>query len=84
MTIPVLAYIVVITVMVCGAFSLLLESGLGLSGRILAFCGALTFYASDLFVARDRFVKKGAINRILGLSLYFGGQFLLAFSIGYL
>jgi hypothetical protein len=51
---------------------------------MLAFCGALSFYVSDLFVARDRFVKKGAINRILGLPLYFGGQFLLAFSIGYL
>jgi len=35
-------------------------------------------------VARDRFVNKAAINRILGLPLYFGGQFLLAFSIGYL
>jgi len=84
MMIPVLAYIVVITIMVCGAFSLLLEPGLGLSGRILAFSGALTFYVSDLFVARDRFVKKEPINRILGLPLYFGGQFLLAFSIGYL
>ena len=84
MMIPVLAYIVVITIMVCGVFSLLLEPGLGLSGRILAFCGALSFYISDLFVARDRFVKKEPINRFLGLPLYFGGQFLLAFSIGYL
>ena len=84
MMIPVMVYIVVITIMVCGAFSLLLEPKLALSGRILASCGALCFYVSDLFVARDRFVKKGAINRILGLPLYFGGQFLLAFSIGYL
>ena len=84
MMIPVLAYIVVITIMVCGAFSLLLESRLGYTGRILAFCGAVCFYISDLFVARDRFIHKGAINRILGLPLYYGGQFLLAFSIGYL
>ena len=84
MMLPVLAYIVVITIMVCGVFSLLLEPELGLSGRILAFFGALSFYVSDLFVARDRFVKKEPINRILGLPLYFGGQFLLAFSIGYL
>ena len=84
MMIPVLAYIVVITIMVCGAFSLLLEPGLAFSGRSLAFCGALFFYISDLFVARDRFVKKESINRILGLPLYFGGQFLLAFSVGYL
>ncbi|OQY43225.1 MAG: hypothetical protein B6240_12915 [Desulfobacteraceae bacterium 4572_87] len=64
--------------------SFLLEPGLAFTGRMLAFCGALSFYISDLFVARDRFVKKKPINRILGLPLYFGGQFLLAFSIGYL
>jgi uncharacterized membrane protein YhhN len=82
MVIPVMVYIVVITIMICGAFSLLLEPGLALWGRILAFCGALCFYMSDLFVARDRFVTKEPINRILGLPLYFGGQFILAFSIG--
>jgi len=84
MTIPVLVYIVVITVMVCGAFSLFLEPDLAFSGRVLALCGAICFYISDIFVARDRFVQKGPINRIVGLPLYFGGQFLLAFSIGYL
>lgn len=84
MIIPVMVYIVVITTMVCGAFSILLETGLAFTGSVLAFCGALSFYISDIFVARDRFVKKSSINRILGLPLYFGGQFLLAFSIGYL
>ncbi|MCP4579303.1 MAG: lysoplasmalogenase [Deltaproteobacteria bacterium] len=84
MIIPVMVYIVVITIMLCGALSLLLEPGLAFSGRILASCGALSFYISDIFVARDRFVKKGPINRIVGLPLYFGGQFLLAFSIGYI
>ena len=84
MMIPVFVYIVVITIMVCGAFSILLKPELGLSGRLMAMFGALSFYLSDLFVARDRFVKKGPINRILGLPLYFGGQFLLAFSIGHL
>ena len=84
MAVPVVAYVVVITVMVCGAFSLLLTPQLELTGRFLAFCGALLFYLSDLCVARDRFVKKESLNRIVGLPLYFGGQFLLAFSIGYL
>jgi len=84
MTLPVMAYIVVITVMVCGAFSLFLEPDLAFSGRVLALCGAICFYISDIFVARDRFVQKSPINRILGLPLYFGGQFLLSFSIGYL
>ena len=82
MTVPVLAYIVVITIMVSGAFSLFLESELAFTGRILALCGAVCFFISDLFVARDRFIAKAAVNRFLGLPLYFGGQFLLAFSIG--
>ncbi|EFK05708.1 YhhN-like protein [delta proteobacterium NaphS2] len=84
MMIPVFIYIIVITIMICGAFSILLKPELALPGRLLALSGALSFYVSDLFVARDRFVKKGPVNRILGLPLYFGGQFLLAFSIGYL
>ncbi|MBW2297136.1 MAG: lysoplasmalogenase, partial [Deltaproteobacteria bacterium] len=46
--------------------------------------GALSFYVSDLFVARDRFLKNESLNRLLGLPLYYGGQFLLAFSVGYL
>ncbi len=82
MTIPVLAYIVVITIMFCGAFSVLLEPGLALTGRLLVIFGAILFYLSDLFVARDRFVKKESVNRILGLPLYYGSQFLLAFSVG--
>lgn len=84
MMMPVFVYIIVITIMVCGAFSVLLKPELALPGRLLALFGALSFYVSDLFVARDRFVKKSAINRVLGLPLYFGGQFLLAFSVGFL
>jgi len=44
--------------------------------------GATCFYFSDLSVARDRFVQKGYINRLIGLPLYYLGQFLLAFSLG--
>jgi uncharacterized membrane protein YhhN len=84
MTLPVFAYIIVITVMVCGALSIFLSPELAEHGRLLVLAGALSFYLSDLFVARDRFVKKGALNRIIGLPLYFGGQFMLAFSVGYL
>ncbi|MDD3992851.1 MAG: hypothetical protein PHV70_11955 [Desulfobacteraceae bacterium] len=37
---------------------------------------------SDLFVARQRFVAPAFSNRLLGLPLYYIGQFLLAFSVG--
>ncbi len=81
---PVLAYIVVITVMVSGAWSLWGDPRLARPGRFMVLLGALGFYVSDIFVARDRFVKDEAINRLIGLPLYYGSQFLLAFSPGYL
>lgn len=44
--------------------------------------GAALFYASDLLVARDRFVRPGLGNRIVGLPLYYAAQLLLALSVG--
>ena len=82
MMVPVIAYIVVISLMVCGAVAVLGISNLPRWGRIMVFTGALLFYLSDLFVARDRFIKKEALNRYIGLPLYYGGQFLIAFSVG--
>jgi len=84
MNIPVLFYVVVITAMVSGAWTVLGNLNLALSGRILVICGALSFYFSDIFVARDRFLKKEFLNRLVGLPLYYAGQFLLAFSVGIL
>ena len=81
---PVLAYIIVITLMLSGAWSILGEFDLAGLGRSFIFSGAAFFYVSDLFVARDRFVKKAPINRFLGLPLYYTGQFFLAFSVGLL
>ncbi len=40
--------------------------------------GALAFTASDVSVARDRFVKHEFLNRAWGLPLYFGAQLLIA------
>ncbi|MFH1351127.1 MAG: lysoplasmalogenase [Pseudomonadota bacterium] len=81
---PVLLYVVVITVMVSGAFSVLGGFHLARGGRVLVFAGALLFYFSDVFVARDRFVKNEFINRLIGLPMYYTGQFLIAFSVGLL
>jgi hypothetical protein len=44
--------------------------------------GAIVFYLSDIFVARDTFVRSEYSNRLIGLPLYYLGQFLFAFSIG--
>jgi len=81
MLIPVIAYMAVITVMVTGAASLMGEETAGFSGRALAFSGAILFYLSDIFVARQRFVARQHINRLAGLPLYYAAQFMIAFSI---
>ena len=84
MLIPVLLYIVVITVMVSGAWTVFWKSSFQTSGRTLLLVGSLCFYFSDVFVARDKFIKEEYRNRLLGLPLYYAGQFLLAFSVGLL
>jgi uncharacterized membrane protein YhhN len=84
MKIPVLIYLVVITVMVAGAWSVLGDSGLNQSGRVMVIVGGLSFYFSDVFVARDRFLQRKFLNKLIGLPTYYLGQFLLAFSVGML
>ena len=84
MLIPVLLYIVVITVMASGAWAVFWKSSFQIYGRAFILAGSLCFYVSDLFVARDKFIKEEYRNRLLGLPLYYAGQFLLAFSIGLL
>ena len=82
MLIPVIVYIVVITTMLVGAWTVLGDGRINFAGRLLVFVGAASFYLSDLFVARDRFLKPGFGNRLIGLPMYYLGQFLLAFSVG--
>jgi uncharacterized membrane protein YhhN len=84
MLIPVLLYILVITVMVSGAWAVFWKSPFQISGRVFILIGSLCFYFSDVFVARNKFIKEEYRNRLLGLPLYYTGQFLLAFSVGLL
>jgi len=84
MLIPVLFYILVITVMVSGAWAVFWKSSFPISGSVFILIGSLCFYCSDIFVARNKFIKEEYRNRLLGLPLYYTGQFLLAFSIGLL
>lgn len=84
MLIPVLLYIMVITFMAIGALAVFWKSSFQVEGRTLILVGALSFYVSDIFVARQRFIKEEYRNRFLGLPLYYIGQFMLAFSVGFL
>lgn len=79
---PVIAYVLVISVMVVGGAAISVHgSALGARGDALATAGAVAFYASDLTVARDRFVAKGVENKLIGLPLYYGAQLLIAWSV---
>ena len=79
---PVMGYVVVITLMLITAGALYGASGYSATGRLLVINGALAFYLSDLFVARQRFVHASFYNRLIGLPLYYLGQFQIAYSIG--
>lgn len=79
---PVIAYVVIITAMVISAAALTSNTGLDATARTLVFGGAVLFYFSDIFVARQRFVKKAFFNRAAGLPMYYAAQFMIAFSTG--
>ena len=70
---PVRTYMLVIGVMSA------LACGVSAAGGPWAVAvGALAFTASDVSVARDRFVRHEFLNRAWGLPLYYGAQLLLA------
>ena len=81
---PVVLYIIIITIMLSGAWSVLGDSNLAQPGRIMVFAGTCGFYFSDIFVARERFLQKEFLNRLIGLPMFYTGQFLMAFSVGLL
>jgi uncharacterized membrane protein YhhN len=73
MVVPVRAYMIVIGVMstlACGVTAA--------GGPWQVVVGALAFTASDVSVARDRFVRHEFRNRAWGLPLYYGAQLLIA------
>ncbi|HEU4727891.1 MAG TPA: lysoplasmalogenase [Kofleriaceae bacterium] len=78
--VPVIAYVATITVMVIAAIGAARGPALpGGGGRLVA--GASAFFASDLAVARERFVARSFTNKLWGLPAYYAGQLLLAWSI---
>lgn len=82
MTGPVIGYILVISVMVGGALGVYLNPQWSQGARLMVLAGAVMFYLSDIMVARDQFVDSAFINRLVGLPLYYGAQFLFAYTLG--
>jgi len=74
---PVIAYMATITVMVIGAIAFRRAGETHGDALVL---GAILFYASDLSVARDRFVRRAFVNRAWGLPAYYAGQLFFAWA----
>jgi len=84
MTVPVGVYIIVISLMMAAAWVAFQNPEVNRQGAWALFVGAFCFYVSDVFVARERVVNSEFVNRLVGLPLYYAGQFLIAFSIGWI
>lgn len=73
MKLPVTAYV--------GILSLMVVAAVGTAARAPGWSiliAAVAFFASDLSVARDRFVHPSFVNRAWGLPLYYAAQLLFA------
>jgi uncharacterized membrane protein YhhN len=82
---PVAAYVTTISLMVVAAIAVSCaapaERHLLPADRAgLLLGGAVLFFASDIFVAREKFVTPGYSNRAIGLPAYYAGQLLFAWS----
>jgi uncharacterized membrane protein YhhN len=75
MRVPVTVYIAVIVLMVASAVG---TSAAHSDLRLAA--GAIAFAASDISVARERFVRASFANLLWGLPLYYAAQITLAFA----
>lgn len=85
MRVPVIAYMVIISVMVQRAFAVA-STGTGSPIQsILIAGGALLFYLSDAILAVDKFRYGGKLRggRVLNLSMYYSGQLLIALSASF-
>jgi uncharacterized membrane protein YhhN len=82
MRLPVLAYMLVISIMVNRAVSVLAGSSLSTGQGLMIALGAVLFYVSDIMLAANRFWKPWRYTRI-SLAFYYGGQALIALSASY-
>lgn len=82
MRIPVIAYIVIISVMVNRALAALSSPAFTRTQALCIAVGALLFYLSDIILAANRFWKPIKRHRI-SLAFYYTGQVLIALSASY-
>ena len=82
MRVPVIAYMVVISVMVNRALSTLVSPMFSSAQAAMVVIGAVLFYISDVILAAGRFWKPWKYGRI-SLAFYYSGQLLIALAASY-
>ncbi len=82
MRVPVVVYMVVISVMVNRAVSTLASPAFGTGQAAMVAIGAVLFYISDVILAAGRFWRPWKYGRI-SLAFYYGGQLLIALAGSY-
>ena len=80
---PVIAYIVIISLMVNRAFSTFASPVVTSTQSWLISAGAVLFYISDVILAANRFWRSWKYNRI-SLAFYYSGQLFIALSANFL
>jgi uncharacterized membrane protein YhhN len=80
--VPVIFYVAAIVMMVIAALAANRGHALPWPRCLYLGVGATLFFASDLAVARDRFVGRAFSNKLWGLPAYYAGQLLIAWAIG--
>ena len=76
------SYLIIIIIMVTTGISAGITAGLrvGINSPIMWIAsGSLIFAISDIFVARNRFIKPKLINRLVGLPLYYTAQIMTGY-----
>lgn len=79
---PVIAYILVISLMVNRAVSTLLSPIFGGGQALMVAIGSVLFYISDVILAANRYWRPWRYQRI-SLAFYYGGQLLIALAASY-
>jgi uncharacterized membrane protein YhhN len=82
MKVPVIAYIVIISLMVMQAISAFASPDFSQQQAWMVSIGAVLFYISDIILAATRFWRPWKYGRI-SLGFYFTGQLLIALAASY-
>jgi uncharacterized membrane protein YhhN len=82
MRMPVIVYMVVISVMVSRAVATLANPVLKIGQAVMMAVGAVLFYISDVILAANRFWKPWRYHRV-SLAFYYSGQLLIALAASY-